>query len=115
MIVMRTPKGWTGPKTVDGQQTEGTFRSHQVPLTDIASKPAHLRILEDWMRSYHPEELFDENGALIPELAELAPKGDRRMGANPHANGGLLLRDLTLPDFRQYGVEVPEPGTAPRP
>ncbi len=110
MIVMRTPKGWTGPKTVDGQETEGSFRSHQVPVTDMASKPEHVKILEDWMKSYHPEELFDENGALIAELAELAPKGERRMGANPHANGGLLLRDLALPDFRRYAVDVPEPG-----
>ncbi|MDQ6699471.1 MAG: phosphoketolase family protein, partial [Acidobacteriota bacterium] len=110
MIVMRTPKGWTGPKTVDGQQTEGTFRSHQVPLAEMASKPEHVKILEAWMKSYHPEELFDEKGTLLPELAELAPKGDRRMGANPHANGGLLLKDLALPDFRQYAVEVAEPG-----
>jgi xylulose-5-phosphate/fructose-6-phosphate phosphoketolase len=111
MIVLRSPKGWTGPKMVDGKQIEGTWRAHQVPVADLQSKPAHIKILEDWMRSYRPEELFDENGRLIPELAELAPKGDRRMGANPHANGGLLLRDLVMPDFRNYAVVVPKPGT----
>jgi xylulose-5-phosphate/fructose-6-phosphate phosphoketolase len=111
MIVLETPKGWTGPKVVDGVQIEGTFRAHQVPLTDIGTKPGHLKILEDWLMSYKPEELFDEKGALIPELAELAPQGDRRMGANPNANGGLLLKDLRLPDFREYAVEVPKPGT----
>ncbi len=110
MIVLESPKGWTGPKVVDGVQIEGTFRAHQVPLTEI-SKPGHLKILEDWMKSYKPDELFDEKGALIPELAELAPKGERRMGANPHANGGLLLKDLRLPDFRKYAVEVSKPGT----
>jgi xylulose-5-phosphate/fructose-6-phosphate phosphoketolase len=111
MIVMRSPKGWTGPKTVDGKPVEGTWRAHQVPVADLQQKPAHVKILEDWMRSYRPEELFDENGTLIPELAELPPKGDRRMSANPHANGGLLLRDLVMPDFRKYAVEVPKPGT----
>jgi xylulose-5-phosphate/fructose-6-phosphate phosphoketolase len=111
MIVMRSPKGWTGPKVVDGKQIEGTWRAHQVPVADLQSKPKHLKILEDWMRSYRPEELFDKNGRLIPELAELAPKGDRRMGANPHANGGLLLRDLIMPDFRDYAVKVSKPGT----
>ena len=111
MIVMRTPKGWTGPKVVDGVQIEGTFRAHQVPLTDLATKPGHLKMLEDWMKSYKPEELFDANGTLIPELQELAPKGTRRMGDNPHANGGLLLRDLRMPDFRSYAVDVPKPGT----
>ncbi|NLT68312.1 MAG: phosphoketolase family protein [Acidobacteria bacterium] len=111
MIILRTPKGWTGPKEVDGMKTEGSFRSHQVPLAELASKPHHLKMLEDWMRSYKPEELFDAEGRLVPELAELAPKGERRMGANPHANGGLLLRDLKLPDFRAYAVSVPEPGT----
>jgi xylulose-5-phosphate/fructose-6-phosphate phosphoketolase len=111
MIVMRTPKGWTGPKTVDGKPVEGTWRAHQVPVSDLQQKPAHLKILEDWMRSYRPEELFDENGSLVPELADLAPKGDRRMSANPHANGGLLLRDLVMPDFRKYAVAVPKPGT----
>jgi len=110
MIVLRSPKGWTGPKEVDGLQIEGTFRAHQVPVTDFATKPAHIKILEDWMRSYRPEELFDENGALRAEFAELAPKGDRRMGANPHANGGLLLKDLRLPDFCGYAVPVPHPG-----
>jgi len=111
MIVLRTPKGWTGPKVVDGVQIEGTFRAHQVPLTDLGSKPGHLKILEDWMKSYRPEELFDANGTLIPELQELAPKGERRMGDNPHANGGLLLRDLKMPDFCTYAVDVPKPGT----
>src|ERR1022692_4453265 len=98
MIILRTPKGWTGPKFVDGKPVEGTWRAHQVPLTDL-DKPEHLKILADWMKSYRPEELFDENGKLRSELAELAPKGDRRMGANPHANGGILLRDLRMPDF----------------
>ncbi len=111
MIILRTPKGWTGPKEVDGLPVEGTFRAHQVPVTDIATKPGHLEILEHWMKSYKPEELFDKNGRLIPELAELAPKGERRMGANPHANGGILLRDLRMPDFRDYAVKVPQPGT----
>ena len=108
MIVLRTPKGWTGPREVDGKPVEGSFRAHQVPLS--MDGPEHLQQLSDWLHSYHPEELFDENGVLIPELRELAPKGDRRMGANPHANGGLLLRDLRLPDFREYGVDVPAPG-----
>ena len=108
MIVLRTPKGWTGPREVDGKPVEGSFRAHQVPLS--MDGPEHLQQLSDWLHSYHPEELFDENGTLIPELRELAPKGDRRMGANPHANGGLLLRDLRLPDFREYGVNVPAPG-----
>ncbi len=111
MIVLRTPKGWTGPKVVDGKPVEGTFRAHQVPLAKPASKPEQLRMLEDWMKSYKPEQLFDENGKLIPELAELAPKGHRRMGANPHANGGLLLKELRLPDYRDYAVEVRKPGT----
>jgi xylulose-5-phosphate/fructose-6-phosphate phosphoketolase len=110
MIVMRTPKGWTGPKEVDGKKTEGFWRSHQVPLAQLHENPAHVRLLEEWMKSYRPEELFDEGGRLRPELAELAPKGNRRMSANPHANGGLLLRDLELPDFREYAVEVPRPG-----
>jgi xylulose-5-phosphate/fructose-6-phosphate phosphoketolase len=111
MIVFRSPKGWTGPKMVDGKQIEGTWRAHQVPVADLQKKPAHIKILEEWMRSYRPEELFDEKGKFIPELAELAPTGDRRMGANPYANGGLLLRDLVMPDFRKYAVEVPKPGT----
>jgi len=110
MIVLRTPKGWTGPKEVDGLKMEGSFRSHQVPLAELVSNPDHLRMLEQWMKSYKPEELFDENGRLNPELAELAPKGEKRMGANPHANGGILLRDLRLPDFRSYAVSVPRPG-----
>ena len=105
-----TPKGWTGPKIVDGEQIEGTFRSHQVPMSDPATHPEHLKMLEDWLKSYRPEELFDKHGRLSPELAELAPKGERRMGANPHANGGLLLRDLQMPDFRDYAVKVPQPG-----
>jgi xylulose-5-phosphate/fructose-6-phosphate phosphoketolase len=111
MIILRSPKGWTGPKFVDGKPVEGTWRAHQVPVADLQSKPEHLKILEDWMRSYRPEELFDESGKLIPELAELAPKGPRRMGANPHANGGLLLKDLVMPDFRKYAVPVDKPGT----
>src|SRR5512133_1903810 len=111
MIVLASPKGWTGPEVVDGRRIEGTFRAHQIPLTVSASAPAgHLRQLEDWLRSYGPDELFDAQGALLPELAALAPAGTRRMGANPHANGGLLLRDLRLPDFREYAVDVPEPG-----
>ena len=109
MIILRSPKGWTGPKVVDGKRTEGTFRSHQVPMGDM-SRPGHVKILEKWMRSYRPRELFDTAGRLVPELAELAPKGERRMSANPHANGGLLLRDLRLPDFRGYAVTVPRPG-----
>jgi xylulose-5-phosphate/fructose-6-phosphate phosphoketolase len=111
MIILRTPKGWTGPKFVDGVPVEGTFRAHQVPLAEVRTNPEHLRLLEEWMRSYRPEELFDSNGALIPELAELAPTGDRRMGANPHANGGLLLKDLVLPEFQSYSIEVPKPGS----
>jgi xylulose-5-phosphate/fructose-6-phosphate phosphoketolase len=110
MIVLRTPKGWTGPREVDGQQVEGTFRSHQVPLSELAKKPDHIRILEEWMKSYKPGELFDQNGKLISEIAELAPRGNRRMGANPHANGGILLRDLKMPDFRQYAINVTRPG-----
>ena len=111
MIVMKTPKGWTGPKEVDGKKTEDYWRSHQVPLSEMASKPGHVQRLEDWMKSYKPEELFDEKGKFIPELAELAPKGDRRMGANPHANGGLLLRDLKMPEFEDFAVDVQKPGT----
>jgi xylulose-5-phosphate/fructose-6-phosphate phosphoketolase len=111
MVILRSPKGWTGPKIVDGKPVEGTWRAHQVPVADLQSKPEHLKILEAWMKSYRPEELFDKKGKLIPELAELAPKGDRRMGANPHANGGLLLRDLVMPDFRNYAVSVSKPGT----
>jgi xylulose-5-phosphate/fructose-6-phosphate phosphoketolase len=114
MIVLRSPKGWTGPKAVDGLAIEGTFRSHQVPLSDPASHPGHLQLLEDWLRSYRPEELFDPAGRLMPELAALAPQGNRRMGANPHANGGGLLKDLRLPDFRDYALAVSAPG-APGP
>ena len=109
MIVLVTPKGWTGPKMVDGLPAEGSFRSHQVPLADLAAKPEHLAQLESWMRSYRPTELFDEHGALRSEIAALAPGGPQRMGANPHTNGGLLLRDLEMPDFRDYAVEVPAP------
>ncbi len=111
MIVLRSPKGWTGPESVDGLPTEGTWRSHQVPLAEVRTNPEHLAALESWMKSYRPEELFDEDGALIPELAELPPKANRRMSANPHANGGLLLQPLSLPDFRTYAVEVAKPGT----
>jgi xylulose-5-phosphate/fructose-6-phosphate phosphoketolase len=111
LIVLRTPKGWTGPKTVDGLPTEGSWRSHQVPLANLAENPEHLAALERWMHSYRAEELFDEEGRLIPELADLAPTGERRMGANPYANGGLLLRDLKLPDFRTYAVDVGDPGS----
>jgi xylulose-5-phosphate/fructose-6-phosphate phosphoketolase len=111
MIVLRTPKGWTGPETVDGLPSEDTFRSHQVPIADVRGNPEHLALLETWLRSYGPEELFDETGALRPDLAALAPRGQRRMSANPHANGGLLRTDLTLPDFRDYAVDVAAPGT----
>ena len=111
MIVLRSPKGWTGPKVVDGLHVEGTFRAHQVPLQVDSEHPEHLAQLEKWMKSYKAEELFDADGRLIPELAELAPKGDRRMGANPHANGGALLRDLSMPDFRSFAVAVPSPGS----
>jgi xylulose-5-phosphate/fructose-6-phosphate phosphoketolase len=111
MIVLNSPKGWTGPKFVDGLQIEGTFRAHQIPLLVDADHPTHLQLLENWLKSYKPEELFDENGRLLMELAELAPKGDKRMGANPHANGGLLLKNLRMPDFRAYKVNVPSPGS----
>ncbi|MBE0577911.1 phosphoketolase [Devosia sp.] len=110
MIVLRSPKGWTGPAEVDGKPTEGSWRSHQVPLAKLAEDPGHLAVLETWLRSYRPEELFDEGGRLVDELADLPPRGTRRMGANPHANGGLLLKDLKLPDFRDYAVAVPAPG-----
>ncbi|MGA8262685.1 MAG: phosphoketolase family protein [Arenicellales bacterium] len=110
MIVLKSPKGWTGPKMIDGLPVEGTFRAHQVPLSDPATHPVHLKLLEDWLKSYRPDELFDAQGRLKPELAELAPRGERRMGANPHANGGILLRDLRLPDFRDYAADVPAPG-----
>jgi xylulose-5-phosphate/fructose-6-phosphate phosphoketolase len=110
MVILRTPKGWTGPKEVDGKRTEGSWRSHQVPIADVRTNPAHLRLLEEWLRSYRPEELFDSSGALLPELAGLPPRSYRRMSANPHANGGLLLKDLALPDFRDYAVAVDQPG-----
>ncbi|MDE3219320.1 MAG: phosphoketolase family protein [Nitrospirota bacterium] len=109
MIILRSPKGWTGPKEVDGKRTEGTFRSHQVPMGDM-SHPGHVKLLEKWMKSYRPQELFDRTGRFLPELADLAPTGERRMSANPHANGGLLLRDLRLPDFREYALKVKKPG-----
>ena len=111
MVVLRTPKGWTGPKEVDGLPVEGSFRAHQVPVADLANRPEHLRVLEGWMRSYRPEELFNETGGPIPELAELPPKGDRRMSGNPHSNGGLLVQNLRLPDFRGYAVDVSKPAT----
>jgi xylulose-5-phosphate/fructose-6-phosphate phosphoketolase len=111
MIVLRTPKGWTGPHEVDGVLVEGTWRSHQVPLTDVRNNAEHLRLLEDWLRKYRPEELFDEQGRLMPELAALAPDGDRRMSGNPKTNGGSVLRDLELPDFREHAVRVEQPGT----
>lgn len=110
MIILISPKGWTGPKEVDGKPVEDSFRSHQVPLSNLAKQPDHLKALEDWMKRYRPDELFDENGTLLPDLQELAPKGERRMGANPHANGGLLLKKLKLPDFREYAVQVEHPG-----
>ena len=110
MIVLRTPKGWTCPKEIDGKRTEDYWRSHQVPMGEMHEKPAHVRILEEWMKSYRPEELFDKTGRLQAELAELAPRGTRRMSANLHTNGGAVLRDLRLPDFRDYAVTVPAPG-----
>jgi xylulose-5-phosphate/fructose-6-phosphate phosphoketolase len=109
MIVLRTPKGWTGPKTVDGLQVEGTWRAHQVPLAEVRTNPEHLAQLEAWLRSYRPQELFTPDGALLGDLAALAPVGERRMSASPHANGGALLHDLLLPDFRDYAVDVPKP------
>ncbi len=111
MLVLRTPKGWTGPRVVDGEQVEGTWRSHQVPVADVRDNPDHLRVLEEWLRSYRPDELFDRRGAPVARLSDLAPEGELRMSASPHANGGMLLRDLALPDFRDYAVEVAEPGT----
>ncbi len=111
MIILRSPKGWTGPKEVDGHRVEGFWRAHQVPVSEVKKNPEHLRIVEQWMRSYKPEELFDEHGTLIPELRELPPKGDRRMTANPHADGGKLRKSLTLPDFRDYAIKIESPGT----
>ena len=110
MLVLRTPKGWTCPKEVDGKRTEGYWRSHQVPMGEMHQNASHVSVLEKWMKSYKPEELFDQTGRLTPELTALAPRGERRMSANPHANGGLLLKDLRLPDFRDYAVKVPNPG-----
>lgn len=110
MIILKTPKGWTGPKVVDGKQVEGTFRAHQVPVSIDKDNPTNLKLLENWLRSYHPEELFDENGTIIKEIKELAPKGNRRMGANPVANGGLLLKELKTPNFQNYAIDVPYPG-----
>jgi xylulose-5-phosphate/fructose-6-phosphate phosphoketolase len=112
IIVLRTPKGWTGPNEVDGKKVEGSWRSHQVPLGELHDNPDHVRLLEEWMKSYRPDELFDSSGRLVADLAALAPTGERRMGANPHANGGLELRDLEMPDFRHYAVDVPRPGGA---
>src|SRR5258706_7874392 len=111
MIILRTPKGWTGPKVVDGRPAENSWRSHQVPLAELSTKPQHLKKLEKWLKSYKPRELFDAKGRLVHELAELAPTGNLRMGANPRANGGVLLRDLKLPDFREYAVALPSPGS----
>ncbi len=110
MIILRTPKGWTGPKVVDGLQVEGSFRAHQVPLSDPAHSPEHLTALEEWLLSYRPDELFDENGRLLPELAALAPVNERRMGANPHTNGGILLKNLHIPDFREYAIDIQQKG-----
>ena len=110
LLILKTPKGWTGPKNVDGKQVEGTWRAHQVPLEGVTKNPEHLKMLEDWMRSYHPEKLFDDQGRFRPDLAEMAPKGERRMGMNPHANGGSLLTNLVLPDFEKYAVAIDEPG-----
>ncbi|MDX2108333.1 MAG: phosphoketolase family protein [Candidatus Melainabacteria bacterium] len=110
MVILRTPKGWTGPREVDGKKVEGTFRSHQVPLSQLAEKPEHIKLLEEWMLSYKPDELFDDNGTFRHEFAQIAPEGQYRMGANPHANGGLLLKDLIMPNFADYAVDVPKPG-----
>ncbi len=111
MIILKTPKGWTGPKFVNGLPVEGTFRSHQVPITDPGKNPEHLKLLEDWLKSYKPEELFDAKGRLLAELSDLAPQGDNRMGANPHTNGGILLKDLHMPNFQSYGIELPNRGS----
>src|SRR5262249_11507362 len=110
MIILRSPKGWTCPKEIDGKKTEDYWRSHQVPMGEMHEKPEHIKILEKGMKSYRPEDLFDKTGRLKPELAELPPKSQRRMSANPHANGGLLLKDLRLPDFCDYAVKVTKPG-----
>ena len=110
MIVLRSPKGWTDPKELDGHRLEGSWRSHQIPIADPMTNPAHLKLVEQWMRSYGPEELFDEGGRLVEELREIAPKGQRRISANPHANGGTISKPLSLPDFREYAVTVEKPG-----
>ena len=110
IIILRTPKGWTGPKIVDKKEVEGSFRSHQIPI-DLSSKPEYINLLEKWLKSYHPEELFDDKGSLKKELKELAPKGNKRMGANPHANGGKLLQELNMPDFRKYGLSLKKHGS----
>src|SRR5207249_3231184 len=109
--ILRTPKGWTGPKEVDGKKVEDSWRSHQVPFSDMATGEGRVQLLEQWLKSYRPEELFDENGRLLQQLRELAPTGDRRMSANPRTNGGLVRRDLRMPDFRDYAIEVPAPGS----
>ena len=106
MIILRSPKGWTCPKEIDGKRAEDSWRSHQVPMGEMHEKPEHIKILEQWMKSYRPEQLFDATGSFKAEMAEIAPEAQRRMSANPHANGGLLLRDLRLPDFRDYAIEV---------
>src|SRR5271154_5446467 len=110
MIVLRTPKGWTGPKQIDGHKLEGSWRAHQMPILDPKTNPAHLKEVEDWLRSYRPEELFDEGGALVAELKKLPPQGTRRISANPHANGGALRKPLVLPEFREYALKVEAPG-----
>ncbi len=115
LIILRSPKGWTGPKVLDGKPVEGTFRAHQVPLDSVRERPDELMMLDEWMRSYKPEELFDENGTFRAEYKALAPEGNARMGANPHANGGLLLKELALPDFAKYAVDIPKPGCGPVP
>src|SRR6185437_9158375 len=112
MIILRTPKGWSAPEELNGHKLEGSWRAHQIPIPDVSENPEHLKVLEDWMRRYKPEELFDVNGKLVPELKELAPAGDRRMSANPHANGGLLRKPLLLPDFRRYATPITEPGAS---
>jgi xylulose-5-phosphate/fructose-6-phosphate phosphoketolase len=112
MIILRSPKGWTGPKEINGHKIEGSWRAHQVPVLDPQSNPEHLRVVEEWMRGYHPEQLFDAKGSLRPELRALAPLGQRRMSANPHANGGKLRKPLELPDFREYATGAPPPGSA---
>src|SRR5262245_12049792 len=110
MVILRSPKGWTGPKEVDGHKVEGFWRAHQVPMAEMHENPSHLALLEEWLRSYQPEKLFDEGGRLLPELRQLAPTGERRMGANPHANGGVLRKALRLPGFREYAVTIKKPG-----